>query len=309
MNFIPMASLDDDDCQIIPLKYWAEDTSPMPRTRKIYTKGYVTQPNTNVDYPHSHEITVEPWIEDLSRPPNCQETKVILPLYFDNICSLPALTTHIFPWSITGHSVDRDFWLTLLGCKNRGWLSDKHLDIWCDLMWKFRQPGADWAIAGAYLCAYVMRADVAYWPANGIKYPVPWTEVDRFFIPINEPKTHYCLAVLHIMSGVITLYNSLGVPPIEKRDWWKEMRLAFQSVIPTYLDKCGVLKAKGLSLETYKVKFEVPANVPIQGKHTGDCGVWVCYFLYRLCQNFSINIDHEPTQVGLAYREHMLDYL
>ncbi|GJR26294.1 hypothetical protein Tco_1102526 [Tanacetum coccineum] len=107
MNFIPMASLDDDDCPIIPLKYWVK-----------------------------------------------------------------ALTTHIFPWSITGHNVDRDFWLTLLGCRNEGWLSDKHLDIWCDLMWKFRQPGADWAIAGPYLCAYVMRADVPFWPANGIKYPV-----------------------------------------------------------------------------------------------------------------------------------------
>ncbi|GJZ35525.1 hypothetical protein Tco_0581342 [Tanacetum coccineum] len=161
MNFIPMASLDDDDCQIIPLKYWAEDTKPVPRTRKRYNTGYVKKPNTIADYPHSHEITVEPWIKDLSRPPNSQESKVTLPPYFDNICGLPTLTTHIFPWSITGHSVDHEFWLTLLGCRNRG--------------------------------------------------------------------------------GYLT---SLGVPPIEKRDWWKEMRLAFQSVIPTYLDECGVLKAK-----------------------------------------------------------------
>ncbi|GKE63656.1 ulp1 protease family, C-terminal catalytic domain-containing protein, partial [Tanacetum coccineum] len=118
---------------------------------------------------------------------------------------------------------------------------------------------------------YWAEANVPFWPANGIKYPVPWTEVDRVFIPINEPKTHYCLVVLHIMSGVITLYDSLGVPPIEKRDWWKEIRLAFQSVIPTYLDECGVLKAKCLSLETYKLKFKVLKNVPIQGKRTRDC--------------------------------------
>ncbi|GJZ22456.1 transposase, MuDR, MULE transposase domain protein [Tanacetum coccineum] len=174
---------------------------------------------------------------------------------------------------------------------------------------QYRQPGADWAISSLYFFAYVMRADVPFWPANGIKYPVPWTEVDRVFIPINEPDTHYCLVVLHIMSGVITLYDSLGVPPIKKIDWWKKMRLVFQSVIPTYLDECGVLKAKCLSLETYKVKFEVPENDPIQGKPTGDCGVWVCYFLYRLCQNLSISTDHDPTHVGLAYRKHMLDYL
>nr|GEV91566.1 ulp1 protease family, C-terminal catalytic domain-containing protein [Tanacetum cinerariifolium] len=100
---------------------------------------------------------------------------------------------------------------------------------------KAMQPGADWAIVSLYLCAYVMRADVPFWLANGIKYHVPWIEVDK-----------------HIMSGVITLYDSLGVPPIEKRDWWKEIRLDFQSIIPTYLDECGVLKAKCLSLETYK---------------------------------------------------------
>ncbi|GKA13824.1 hypothetical protein Tco_0693470 [Tanacetum coccineum] len=82
MNSIPMASLDDDDCQIIPLKYWAEDTKPVPRTQKRYNTG------------------------------------------------------------IEG-----------------GYLT--------------RQPGADWAIVGPYFCAFVMRVDVPFWPANGIKYPVP----------------------------------------------------------------------------------------------------------------------------------------
>ncbi|GJU19892.1 transposase, MuDR, MULE transposase domain protein [Tanacetum coccineum] len=109
------------------------------------------------------------------------------------------------------------------------------------------------------------------------------------------------------MSGVITLYDSLGVPPIEHIDWWKKIRLAFKAVIPTYLDECGVLKAKCISIETYKVKFEVANNVPIQGNAYKDCGV--CIFLHRLCQNLSVNTDHDPTLVGLAYREHMVDYL
>nr|GEU35777.1 transposase, MuDR, MULE transposase domain protein [Tanacetum cinerariifolium] len=65
--------------------------------------------------------------------------------------------------------------------------------------------------------------------------------------------------------------TSLGGPLIEHRDWWKKMRLAFEAVIPTYLDECGVLKAKCISIETYKVKFKFAANVPIQGNAYGDC--------------------------------------
>nr|GEU49597.1 transposase, MuDR, MULE transposase domain protein [Tanacetum cinerariifolium] len=37
-----------------------------------------------------------------------------------------------------------------------------HLDIWCDLMWYFRPPDADWAIAGPYFCPLVMGKDVPF---------------------------------------------------------------------------------------------------------------------------------------------------
>nr|GEX31601.1 hypothetical protein [Tanacetum cinerariifolium] len=30
-----------------------------------------------------------------------------------------------------------------------------------------------------YLCPLVMGNDVPFWPANGVKYHVPWTEVNR----------------------------------------------------------------------------------------------------------------------------------
>nr|GEZ49613.1 hypothetical protein [Tanacetum cinerariifolium] len=101
-------------------------------------------------------------IQDFSRPPNSYNRKVTLPPYFDNIFHLPIKTTYIFPLSKTGHSVDRDFWLTLLGCSNK-------------------------AIADPYFYAFVMRGDVPFWPANGVKYPVPWTEIDReiFITPYN----------------------------------------------------------------------------------------------------------------------------
>nr|GEW54854.1 hypothetical protein [Tanacetum cinerariifolium] len=102
---------------------------------------------------------------------------------------------------ITGHSVDRDFWLTLLGCSNRGW-----------------QPGADWAIAGPYFCAYVMRADVPFWPANGIKYLVPWTKVDRLpsarlsYVYLIRTSLGECEVHSYLGSGLKAL-NGPSFPP------------------------------------------------------------------------------------------------
>nr|GEU33142.1 hypothetical protein [Tanacetum cinerariifolium] len=139
--------------------------------------------------------------------------------------------------------------------------------------------GKEFTLTEASVRRHLQLADA---DANGVKYHVPWTEVDQVFIPINEPKTHYFLVVLHIMSGVITLYDSLGVPLVEDIDWWIKMRLAFEAVIPTYLDECEVLKAKCIFIETYKVKFKVADNVP----HPKE-------ILWGL----------------LAYWEHMVDYL
>nr|GEX48852.1 hypothetical protein [Tanacetum cinerariifolium] len=173
-------------------------------------------------------------VEDLSRPPNSHNRKVTLPAYFDNIYHLPTKTTHIFSWNKTGHSVEHDFYLTLLGCSTRGWLFDK--------------PDDDWAIAGPYFYALVTWGEVPFWPANGVKCHVPWTEADWSRWASDRAQRL-----------------------VEK------MRLAFEAVIPTYLDECVVLKAKCISIENYK--------------------------------NLAISTDLDPTHVMLAYREHMVDYL
>nr|GEW82247.1 hypothetical protein [Tanacetum cinerariifolium] len=159
-----------------------EDPRPFARTRKRNHTGYVKDHNTIVHCHEIHEILVVPWVEDLSRPPNSHNRKVTLPVYFDNIYHLPAKTTHIFLGNKTSHSVDRDFWLTLLDCSDRGWLSDKQLDD-------------QWATAGPYFYALVMLGEVPFWPANGVKYLVPWTEVDRNLpVSTDHDPTHVGLA-------------------------------------------------------------------------------------------------------------------
>ena len=49
-------------------------------------------------------------------------------------------------------------------------------------MWTFRPPDADWAIAGAFFSPQVMDNSIrSYW-ANGCKYPVAWSDVEKVLI-------------------------------------------------------------------------------------------------------------------------------
>nr|GEV48784.1 hypothetical protein [Tanacetum cinerariifolium] len=137
--------------------------------------------------------------------------------------------------------------------KEGGWLSDRHLDEWFELMWSFLPTDADRAIASSYLCGFVMRGDIPGWVCNGVTYPVMWADVEKVFFSINEPKKHYCLGVLHIRTGVITLYDSLYSEAVETRKWWIKIRKAFKKYIPPYLQERGILDAKGITLESYNI--------------------------------------------------------
>ncbi|GKA93864.1 phospholipase-like protein [Tanacetum coccineum] len=169
-----------------------------------------------------------------------------------------------------------------------GFQTEYHLDAWFELMWRFRPKDVDWAIASSYFYSFIMRGDIPRW----------------VFFSINEPNKHYCLGVLHIRTGVITLYDSLFSEAVETRKWCIKIRKAFKKYIPPYLQEWGILDAKGIPLESYNITFVVGKDVPIQADAYGDCGVWVCI---RLIHKMAVSAK-DPHIVGLAYREHMFDY-
>ncbi|GJX41086.1 20 kDa chaperonin, chloroplastic-like protein [Tanacetum coccineum] len=105
----------------------------------------------------------------LSRAPYSRRTKVKLPECLDMVYALGDDTSHIFPWVNNDIFVYQSFWLNLLGLKEGGWLSDRHLDAWFKLMWSFRPTDADWAIASSYFCRFVMRGDILGWVCNGVR--------------------------------------------------------------------------------------------------------------------------------------------
>ncbi|GJW86261.1 phospholipase-like protein [Tanacetum coccineum] len=235
---------------------------------------------------------VEPYT-DLSRAPYSRRTKVKLPECVDKVYALGDDTSYIFPWGNYDIYVYRSFWLNLLGLKEGGWLSDRHLDVWFDLMWSFRPIDVDWAIANSYFCGFVMWGDLPGWVCNGVRYPVMWADVEQVAFDLLRDA----------LSAIFGYYlNSRSTLRFDQ-----PAQVMVVKYIPPYLQEWGILDAKGIPLESYKINFVVGKDVPIQGDAYGDCGVWVCIFLYRLIHKMAVSAK-DPQIVGLAYREHMFDY-
>ena len=207
-------------------------------------------------------------------------------------------------------------------------------------MWTFRQQDSDWAMAGAFFCPAVMGNMLRPYWGDGTKYPLPWTEVEKVIItypylihnwnficnfivvvykiyffgkmqvlfPINEPGVHWATGELVIRTGVVTIFDSL--PKFtRKRDWWNiTMPSAFEKYLTKYLKDLGVLESKGIQADGYTLTWKRGKDVPTQGCSYGDCGIWVCINLYRLCHNMPLKVN-KPLTAGLAYRERMAEYL
>ena len=68
-----------------------------------------------------------------------------------------------------------------------------------------------------------------------------------------------------------------------------------------------MFEKKRINPATYFITFKNAHNIPSQGGLFGDCGIWVCIWLYRLAYGKSLAVDN-PVQTALAYRERMADF-
>ncbi|GJZ99912.1 phospholipase-like protein [Tanacetum coccineum] len=189
----------------------------------------------------------------------------------------------------------------------RGWLTDQHLDVWIDLMWSLRPPEADWAIVSPHFSTCILNGMMQDYFSNGHMYPLPWIAVEKVYFPVNEPKQHWCLAQLEIRTGVVTFYDSLGWAGGSRRRWWRRMKKVLPEKLTLYLLMHGIFDSKGISADHYKITYNY-ASVPFQASLYGDCGIWVCIFIYRLCRNLPVAVDNDPLETALAYRERMLEF-
>ncbi|GJT95997.1 phospholipase-like protein [Tanacetum coccineum] len=142
---------------------------------------------------------------------------------------------------------------------------------------KIREPDADWAMVSPNFSPSILGGTMPEYYSNGVRYPVAWSDVEKVYFPVNEPKKHWCLAELHISTGVVTFYDSLGYVCGNRRPWWRTMKRNLPQQLTLYLNQHGVLKSKGISVESYEIKYMFPKVVE-QADLYGDCGVWVCIF-------------------------------
>ncbi|GJS72599.1 phospholipase-like protein [Tanacetum coccineum] len=205
--------------------------------------------------------------------------------------------------------ISGNFWLTLvcLDPTRKGWLSEEHIDLWVDYMWHGRPDNANWAMVSCYFVQILLQNSTPLFYANGDKYATPWSDVDQVFFPINETAQHWCLAHFDILSGLVTFYDSGDTYDYESRDLYVRVRECLQERLPGILGATKVFEKKGIDPTDYSIRFKLADPVPKQGGIFGDCGVWVCIFLYRLAHGISLDVE-DPIDVALAYREKIVRF-
>ncbi|GJW87533.1 retrotransposon protein, putative, ty1-copia subclass [Tanacetum coccineum] len=140
-----------------------------------------------------------------------------------------------FPWVNYGIVVDEHFWLTLLGLDENksGWMLDDTSK---------GRLGHRWAS----FCPSILSGQMPLFYASNKRYPVTWSDVEKVYIQLNNPKTHWALGELELRTGVNTVYDFMTP---------------------------RILKSKGLDVSVYIIKFQFSEKVPFQANVYGDCGV------------------------------------
>ncbi|PWA46772.1 phospholipase-like protein [Artemisia annua] len=130
---------------------------------------------------------------------------------------------------------------------------------------------------------------------------------DEVFIPINEPFTHWSLAVFYIQTGDVVFYDSGETYEVEYREWYFKMRRCLRENLPFILKETCVFEKKGIDPTSYSINFRHVTHIPKQGGVSGDCGIFLCIFLYRLAYGIPLVMD-DSTQTALAYREALIRF-
>ncbi|GJW15645.1 hypothetical protein Tco_0019778, partial [Tanacetum coccineum] len=151
-----------------------------------------------------------------------------------------------------------------------------------------------------------------------VKCKFPWS--DDYTVGRNFWLTLACLdpcrkgwlsEELDILSGLVTFYDSGDTYDYEWRDWYVRVHECLQDYglekcrelmksisetqlkerLPVILLGAKVFDKKRIDPTNYCIRFKLADSVPKQGGIFGDCGVWVCIFLYQLAHGLSLDVE------------------
>ncbi|GJS58842.1 transposase, MuDR, MULE transposase domain protein [Tanacetum coccineum] len=229
---------------------WHNGTSSRTRSTKTSDGLAVIQAQLNNLGREIKKVNEKVYAAQLSRPQNCKKDKVSLPDGLAEYLQMKDLPNYRFPWRYRDIPVDREF-------------CTQHIDLWVDLMWCFRQPDVDWAMVSPHFLPCTLGGNMIDCYSNGVRYPVVWRDVKKVYFPVNEPKRHWCLAELHITTGVVTFYDSLGWVYSNRRLWWRNMKRTLPQQLTLYLNEHRVLQGKGIAVKRYEITYKFPSVIDL----------------------------------------------
>nr|GEV41846.1 phospholipase-like protein [Tanacetum cinerariifolium] len=121
-----------------------------------------------------------------------------------------------------------------------------------------------------------------------------WAMVISYFLP------------LLFQGSMILFYTNNDIYPVPWSNV-ERIRDCFEEKILVVLKETCVFEKKNIDPTKYKISFKVADGVPKQGGVFGDCGVFLCMFLYRLANGIPLALD-DPLQSALAYHEKLIHF-
>ncbi|GJT51836.1 hypothetical protein Tco_0977993 [Tanacetum coccineum] len=100
-----------------------------------------------------------------------QQQSITLPPAKRKIITIQILESIEFPDESDGEEHDK--------LESTEFFGSKHLELWVKLLWRFRAPDADWAIAGAHLCPAILGGGMCIYHSNAKRGRVSWTDVEK----------------------------------------------------------------------------------------------------------------------------------
>ncbi|XP_071714465.1 uncharacterized protein [Rutidosis leptorrhynchoides] len=262
--------------------------------------------------PRPHNL--RPWNEDFVRVYGTYPHPVV---DYDFTKWLHSKSSDLATVSIrTKLNVKKPFWYSLICIEcpeefrkpddkvKEGWLEDTHIRLWVDYLNSIRPLDSDWCAVDPMFCTFVMNDDlqIPTCYSKGHVYPGNWKDVRRVFIPACSG-SHWVLLEFDIELGILKYYDSLILfdNPTRGRlgDFWKDLEDKLILKLPHFLEISGVFDRPGLNKKSYtiSVRNNSLCETPQQNSEFGDCGVFVCMFMYRLAFKRSVQTSFDTVQL------------
>nr|GEY55493.1 RNA-directed DNA polymerase, eukaryota [Tanacetum cinerariifolium] len=124
-----------------------------------------------------------------------------------------------------------------------------------------------------------------------------WWEVDNMdFVSYEDwldwlGNTRLPIIKKRLLEGIHYIVWCERTEGEEYRKWYLQMTDCLEEKIHVVLKETGVFEKKNINPAKYKISFKVVDEVPKQGGVFGDCGVFLCMFLYRLANGIPLALD------------------